>query len=527
MEADPPFNIAFPEVTVNAKIINLDNAGKKEIVMIADTQDAPIMVLGYQYPQFSVLQEIEFGARNGEFMLADMDNDGNIDIVANTKAEENSVTVWYNNGQGQFSASQPFANRVFGIAIMDFNDDGKLDIFTGNAEHEIWLNQGNREFNKLDYDDTFWYYPIDPTNENFNVSTFKIQVEDFNADGKDDLLFYSESTFNIYINETSNNRLWFYKVYSTSAFANSIINNYNAVIGDMNNDGKLDFVTGTNNTIKIHTQAEIDMVAGLYFDTAHSGHGFSIDEIGRNNLVYSIFYSYDEQGKPQWYSLLNRYVGNEYLFNNRFSLSKIDNNKIIHYLYDYNTQSTVIDYTPQNMGEFTFNNYLQPNSENLQRVFYRIGESYDSWNIQPIIKDSEKPENDLSGIWWAGVDDPGWGVSLSFVQRENSQEVVAILYFYDEFGQPRWLIGQSAGFELNQDIVIDMKQINGYGRMQNYVEPTELSAGTITLNLQQASKELGQAGNLSMDVFYPGDQPNDNWLRNNIPISLFSKPRNQ
>lgn len=35
-----------------------------------------------------------------------------------------------------------------------------------------------------------------------------------------------------------------------------------------------------------------------------------------------------------------------------------------------------------------------------------------------------------------------------------------------------------------------MKQINGYGQLQNHVELTQLSAGTITLNLQQASKNI-------------------------------------
>ncbi|MCF6317905.1 MAG: VCBS repeat-containing protein [Proteobacteria bacterium] len=523
MVFDPPFNIAFPEVTTNVKIANLDNVGEKEIVMVADTEDAPIMVLGYQYPQFKVLQELEFGARNGEIMLADMDNDGNIDIVANTKTEENKVSIWYNDGLGRFSLSPPFADSAIATAIIDIDNDGLLDIFVSNESHDFWINQGNKEFLKLEYNDAFFYNPIGSIEDGTNIRPTKIEVRDFNKDGKSDLLFFYANTFTVYINESFNGNIWFYQVYKTSVLG--LPENTNAVIIDINNDEKLDFITANQGSIKINTQVEESITTGLFFDPEYNGHGFSIDAIGRDNLFYSVFYSYDEQGRPQWYSLLNRFVGNEYGSNNYFSLSKIDNNNTISYLYDYNAQSTTINYTPQNTGAFTFSNYFLPNSKNLQRAYYRIGESYDTWNIQPIISESQAPDNDFSGLWWAGVDDAGWGVSLSFVQRENFQEVVAVLYFYDEFGNPRWVMGQSTGFETDQDIVIDMKQINGYGRLQNYVELTEFPAGTITLNLQQAAKELGQAGSMSMDVLYPDDQPNDNWVRNNIPISLFSKPK--
>lgn len=70
-----------------------------------------------------------------------------------------------------------------------------------------------------------------------------------------------------------------------------------------------------------------------------------------------------------------------------------------------------------------------------------------------------------------------------------------------------------------------MEQVNGYGRLQNQVELTRNPAGTITLNLNQASKNFDEAGTLSMDIHYPDDLLNDNWIRNRVPFALLSEPK--
>ena len=258
----------------------------------------------------------------------------------------------------------------------------------------------------------------------------------------------------------------------------------------------------------------------MYYDDEYNGHGFSVEEIGRDNLYYSIFYTYDDNGKPNWYSALNRYQRND----NYWSINRINGNETIHSYYDYDSSTMFLDWTSEHLGWLRFDN--NRGDDSINRAIYKIADIQRNWNIEPIVNDSHAPEIDLSGLWWAGNDDAGWGVSLSFIQGQEGQTVVAIVYFYDETGYPRWLIGQANGFEFNQDINIDMKQINGYGRLQNLVELSEIPAGNLTLNLLQASQEFGQAGKLSMDIFYPEDQTNnDNWVRNNIPIALFSKPR--
>ncbi|MCF6289371.1 MAG: hypothetical protein L3J53_09095 [Proteobacteria bacterium] len=196
----------------------------------------------------------------------------------------------------------------------------------------------------------------------------------------------------------------------------------------------------------------------------------------------------------------------------------------IRFYYDYVNRQATMDNSLEYSGFFSFLKY--PTQDFFARAFYKVGDTQNSWSIRPVITPAQAPANDLSGLWWAGSDDAGWGISLSFVQRQNSQEVVAIVYLYDENGEPRWLLGQQDNFELGKNVTIAMQQINGYGREQNYVELTELDAGSITINLTQASQDFSQAGTLSMDIQYPTDTLNDNWVREDIPLALFSKPKN-
>lgn len=526
---DPALFYKLPETTMNAKVVNTDNTvDSKEIIMIADTQEAPIIILSLNNGQFLEIARLEFGARNGEFKLADMDNDGNIDIIASHNiGGDNTTTIWYNNGNREFIRGEDFADNAFSIAVLDVNSDGLLDLFS--SSRDIRLNRGNREFEKISYNSNFWSLPWGLSSLQYLVPK-KMKIVDFNSDGKDDVLFSNYNDYYVYINDSTEDQILFYSAYITKFKSNSgpvnfPFDHYNAVVTDINNDNKMDFVINTGNRIQINTQVQEQAITGIYYAPSHNGHGFSTHDLGRKNLYYSIFYSYDGQGKPEWYTTLNRYTGYENESESRFYFTTNETRNEIHFLYDYTTQTAQANPDTQYLGNITFSNSSQNNT--LDGMSYFIGDEYGSWDIQPIISETQKPEVDFSGLWWAGENDNGWGISLSFIQRENTQEVVAILYFYDEAGEPRWLIGQQDGFQLNQELTINMNQINGYGRDQNYVELTQFSAGTITLNLNQASNNLNEAGLMSMDVFYPDDQPSqNNWIRNNIPIALFSVPMN-
>ncbi len=520
-QVDPGLFYDLPEVTLNAKTAQLvSSCNKRQIVMIADTEEAPIIISRLAGSAGLVeVGRLNFGARNGEFKLADMDGDGSIDIVASTKGESDAITIWYNDGLMNFTATESFADSVISFTFLDVNNDGKLDIMTSNENHDIWLNQGQRSFVKHQYDDSFWFYRSG-LHDLVNQIPAKLQTVDWNQDGKDDLLAYQNNSYDVYINNSTETEISFYRVFRSSAYVASGLEN-SAEIVNFNSDLKNDFIVFHDGKIKINTQIEEEVTTGLYFDSQYNGHGFSLDEIGRGNLYYSVFYTYDDEGNPEWFSALQRYVG----YQNGFSLIQTNNSRSIYYSYNYDTNIAQVDNSTERRGRLSFNgNFL--NTENISRAFFEIFDKPSvRWNIQEIIPFSQRSENDLSGHWWAGENDSGWGISLNFKEVNEIQTVVATLYFYDEEGQPVWVIGTQERFELNQDITIYMDKVNGYGRSQNSVELTRVPAGTITINLNQASQDVNQAGRLTMDIHYPNDSQNNNWVREAIPFGLLSKPR--
>jgi hypothetical protein len=48
------------------------------------------------------------------------------------------------------------------------------------------------------------------------------------------------------------------------------------------------------------------------------------------------------------------------------------------------------------------------------------------------------PTDDLSGLWWAGGQDAGWGISIS--HGGSSAQLYVLLYIYDARGQPVWYV---------------------------------------------------------------------------------------
>ncbi len=70
-------------------------------------------------------------------VTADFNNDGHLDLATlnvDLGTFEGSVSVLLGNGDGTFQAARNFyaGPRPVSIAVGDFNEDGKLDIVTGN-----------------------------------------------------------------------------------------------------------------------------------------------------------------------------------------------------------------------------------------------------------------------------------------------------------------------------------------------------------------------------------------------------------
>ena len=83
--------------------------------------------------------------------LADLDNDGDLDLIDTSWAEANEV--WFNNGSGTFTNSGQFLSGADSreIALGDLDGDGDIDIFEGRAKtvvgpNYVLLNNGAGTF---------------------------------------------------------------------------------------------------------------------------------------------------------------------------------------------------------------------------------------------------------------------------------------------------------------------------------------------------------------------------------------------
>lgn len=93
---------------------------------------------------------IELQSTPFQFGLEDWDNDGDLDLLS----VGTGVELWLNNGSGVFSSAalQLEYPRFTSLSWGDFNDDGKLDLYTSYAglinnpsivNDKMWLNQAN------------------------------------------------------------------------------------------------------------------------------------------------------------------------------------------------------------------------------------------------------------------------------------------------------------------------------------------------------------------------------------------------
>ncbi len=261
---------------------------------------------------------------------------------------------------------------------------------------------------------------------------------------------------------------------------------------------------------------------GLWYDPAYDGHGFIIESVGTNNLFYTMFYTYDDIGNPEWYNSVTQLQGG--VLNPEFATGTINA-----FTYDYDIDPTIADpfiLDAELDGRLTinFNNAEVRNhpacqdgtSRNLDFAAlakWKLNDEESEWCIEPLVSNAARPDPDFGTGWWGGSDENGWGYSLAQV----NDVMIAYIFYYDADGNPRWANGFNTGFEPNQNITIPMNDVYGYGRDQAMIDRTLVPNGSITLNLANTFRNLDTDGTTSVDITYQGIE-GGRWLRDNIKI---------
>ena len=162
--------------------------------------------------------------------VGDFNNDGKQDIVT-TSVSSAKVSVLLGNGDGTFAAAASYAvaANAYSVVTADFNDDGSLDLAVGTDQGiSILLGRG---------DGTFRAAGSYTVGGGRNV----VELGDFNNDGNPDLLIASVGggTLSIMLGKGDGT----FSVPAQFGSFGSYTGTFSFGIGDFNGDGKLDIAS--------------------------------------------------------------------------------------------------------------------------------------------------------------------------------------------------------------------------------------------------------------------------------------------
>src|SRR6266566_4927932 len=183
---------------------------------------------------FASGRTFQAGANPNAIAIGDFNGDGKPDVVVvdNGASSSNAqnVNVLLNNGDGTFTRVATSLNSIFvlGVAVGDFNHDGKLDIaFFGQTYFAVLLGNGDGTFAPLTTT-----YPTGTSTGSYPIS---IAVGDFNGDGALDvaIALLNDSAIQLFSNNGSG-------TFTVLPETPTCGNPGSLVVADFNGDGKQD-----------------------------------------------------------------------------------------------------------------------------------------------------------------------------------------------------------------------------------------------------------------------------------------------
>ncbi|UCH88281.1 MAG: VCBS repeat-containing protein, partial [Thermoplasmata archaeon] len=230
---------------------SFDAGGSQDLINIklhknAQVTSAEMQVSGEPY-EWGVRSDIESSTTRNRVCTADVDNDGNIDVIA---SGANDV-VWYNNTNGDCSnwvKNEVITNQQSDAAlcVFDVDSDGDMDIVA--VDRAGYYGPGKLVYYRnMDGKGTLWESTVVNTSIN---SCYNVAVADMDNDGDGDIVatsyYYATSNFRSgvfwYNNTDGNGTEW-----ENKTIINDMIYTRELIVMDVDGDGDNDTITTNAN----------------------------------------------------------------------------------------------------------------------------------------------------------------------------------------------------------------------------------------------------------------------------------------
>lgn len=277
------------------------------------------------------------------------------------------------------------------------------------------------------------------------------------------------------------------------------------------------------------------VLEGQYFDPRRNGHGFEIrriagiDAANGDPLYFVTFYSYDENGRPEYFTATGTVVDGV------FAPAKdaTTGDSLLRNLYlgrestpqtqadpapDYDGQVR-IDFGPARDHPACFKDAEGRSLEGPLAVlsFQINAEQTTQWCVQALTDPETQAELDFSNQWYDPADG-GWGLSVVSVPGEGGDALALEIYYPDAQGKGRWALVQTDRYVPGQTLPV--WSVSGFCRDCPASELQFQQIGQMQLDLRAPGQ--GQS-TVSFDITWPGVE-GGRFVRNGAPIVPVGSP---
>lgn len=253
--------------------------------------------------------------------------------------------------------------------------------------------------------------------------------------------------------------------------------------------------------------------SGLYYDRNRSGHGLDLQVVGDG--IYGTFYTFEADGQPIWYQISGPFAGDSGTLT------------ITEYRWD-STQSPAARPVASSPGATLTrvgsdavcgDGSSRPGArERYDFRFSIAGESL-RWCLEPITPASSAPESALSGSWYGGEADSGWGLISYLYGTPGAVSAFHTMYVYDSAGRPRW--AYASGAAPSTDFTPAFQYARGYCRSCPASALQPQSAGSASVRLVTPRNDVDY-NRIAFDFNYPYGA-GGRYARSDSPLRLLTR----